>query len=65
MCKSQQVPLGIILKNEQKVEDMIAIMLNLHKYCPTLSTTENTEVAGVDEPVELEKDNIHQILLGR
>ena len=37
MCKSQQVPLGIILKNEQKVEDMIAIMLNLHKYCPTLS----------------------------
>ena len=64
MCKSQQVPLGIILKNEQKVEDMIAIM-NLHKYCPTLSTTENTEVAGVDEPVELEKDNFHQILLGR
>ena len=63
MCKSQQVPLGIILKNEQKVEDMIAIM-NLHKYCPTLSTTENTEVAGVDEPVELEKDNFHQILLG-
>ena len=52
MCKSQQAPLGIILKNEQKVEDMIAIMLNLHKYCPTLSTTENTEVAGVDEPVE-------------
>ena len=44
---------------------MIAIMLNLHKYCPTLSTTENTEVAGVDEPVELEKDNFHQILLGR
>ena len=65
MCKSQQVPLGIILKNEQKVEDMIAIMLNLHKYYPTLSTTENTEVAGVDEPVELEKDNFHQILLGR
>ena len=53
MCvKLQQVLLGIILKSEQKVEDMIAIM---HQHCPTLSTTEDTDVAGVDEPVEWER----------
>ena len=55
----QHVSLGIILKSEQKVEDMIAIMLNLHEYCPTLSTTEDTDVARVG------KENFHQILLGR
>ena len=30
-----QVPLGIILKNENKIDEMVAIMSELHQYIPT------------------------------
>ena len=30
-----QVPLGVLLKNENKIVDMISIMKTLHRYVPT------------------------------
>ena len=33
-----QVPLGIILKNENKIDEMVAIMSELHQYIPTIQS---------------------------
>ena len=30
-----QVPLGVVLKSENKYEDMVHIMDHMHKYVPT------------------------------
>ena len=30
-----QIPLGVILKNENKNDDMVEIMTEMHKYVPT------------------------------
>ena len=40
-----QVPLGIILKNENSHEDMVAIMDHVHQYVPA----QTSEIIHVDE----------------
>ena len=57
------MPLGIELKSEQHLEEMIDILASLHKYVPTVSTTENVLVDGkADEIVE---DKFSKVLLGQ
>ena len=51
-------------KNEQKLEDMVDIMLSLQRYCPTVSTEEEVEVLGIKEPVQVTLDQFHGIILG-
>jgi len=34
-----QVPLGLILKNENSRDEMLEILMTLHKYVPNKSTT--------------------------
>ena len=63
-CISTQVPLGIILKGEQKYEEMIEVLTHLSKYVPTVTTTETVPVAG-EEPVKVTQDSFHTIALGR
>ena len=41
-----QVPLGIILKNETKHEEMVEVMDHLHQYVPTSTTTVVVDAPG-------------------
>ena len=41
---SSQVPLGVILKNEQKLEDMVEILDNLQEYVPMTTITDERVV---------------------
>jgi len=57
------VPLGVILKNENKTEEMVDIMSHLHKYVPTLSSTHECTIT-TGEKVQEERAVIHPILVG-
>lgn len=58
-----QVPLGIILKNENKSGEMVDIMTHLHQYVPTVSTShEHTISSGMT--VEEKSATFHPILVG-
>lgn len=58
-----QIPLGIVLKGEQKYEEMIEVLTHLTKYVPTVSTEETVPVPG-EEPVKVIQDSFHAIALG-
>jgi L1 cell adhesion molecule like protein len=58
--KSDTVPLGVILKNENIVEEMIDILSDVHKYVPV------RPLEVIDEKVHcsVAADKVHQLLLG-
>lgn len=58
-----QVPLGVLLKNENITEDMVEIMLHTQQYVPTLSKMLEVEVPG-DSNVTVKVDHFHNILFG-
>lgn len=59
-----QVPLGIILKSEQKNEDMIEILEELQKYVPTQTHCERVKVTGEESIKEVCVDEFHQLEIG-
>ena len=62
--RNAQVPLGVITKSEQKLEDMVEIVTKLQQYVPTITKTEEVLVAATEEPVTVTWDNFHHILFG-
>ena len=64
MCFHFQIPLGIILKGEQKYEEMLEVLAHLGQYVPTVSTTENVDIPGMEEPVQITNDAFHKIASG-
>lgn len=55
----------MLLKSENKYEDMVDIMESLHNYVPTLSLTETVQLAGTeDEEVEVDLAEFHYTLMG-
>ena len=61
------MPLGVILKNENVLNEMVEILDELHKYVPTKQTTQEFEVVHSEDNVEhlsLKADHFHHILLG-
>ncbi len=60
-----QVPVGIILKGEQKNEDMVEILEDLQKYVPTVSTTESVDVPGESTPMQVHVDKFHHLEIGK
>ena len=62
-----QVPLGILLKNESRDEDMVDIMKGLHPYVPTHTTQSTQTIPGSDtdiQDIQVVKDTFHVILFG-
>lgn len=61
-----QVPLGIILRNENKITEMVDIMDVMHKYVPMKADTANIRPPGdADlEPIPVELSVFHKILFG-
>ena len=57
------MPLGIELKSEQKYEDMVDIMASLHKYAPTVTTTQKVTLSD-RESTEVTCDEFFPIILG-
>lgn len=58
------MPLGIIQKNENKIDEMVTILSNLQQYVPLAQKMVELEVDGEDEPEQLTIDRFHTILLG-
>ena len=61
-----KVPLGVILKNENKLEDMIDIVDEL-KYVPQVRTTQSFETVQSNSPAKLTVlniDHFNHILIG-
>ena len=60
-----QVPLGVQLKNENVIEDMVEIMTEVQKYVriPAISQSVDVEVAG-ESTVTVKADHFHNILFG-
>ena len=48
-----QVPLGVLLKNENKGNDMVNIVTHLHQYVPVIENTSRIEVPGIGEEVDV------------
>ena len=59
-----QVPLGILPKNENKGEDMVAIMAHLHQYAPLVEETQDCYVASIDQTVKVTRARACPILIG-
>lgn len=55
----------MILKNEQRLEDMVDIMCNLQKYVPTITSTEKVSEPENDSHVTVTIDNFHYTLFGK
>ena len=63
-----QVPLGVQLKNENIIEEMVHIMSHIQEYVPTISSMVEIEVTGestnTTTTVYVKSDHFHNILFG-
>ena len=59
-----QVPLGIIPKSENKGDEMVEIMSNLHQYVPKVEYTEDCFISDIGETVQVPSAFLHPILNG-
>jgi L1 cell adhesion molecule like protein len=59
--KTEQVPLGIIMKNEMKTEEMVNILETLHQYVPSISSNKLIFAPGNSVPDEIKHDEFHKI----
>ncbi|KAL5463740.1 hypothetical protein EMCRGX_G032667 [Ephydatia muelleri] len=61
--KSLVVPLGILLKNENKASDMIGIVNHIHHYVPAVPDIQE-QVLSTGETVDVDQTSLHTILFG-
>ena len=57
-----QGPLGISLKNEMKVSDMVDILGDHHQYVPSSSAMEAVTITNEEESEYIRLDSLHTIL---
>ena len=58
------MPLGVLQRNENKMEDMCDIMDKLHEYVPSKPIRESFPLFADEPGVEIDDEIFHQILLG-
>lgn len=58
------MPLGILLKNENKSDEMVEIMSHHHQYVPAHQYAEKVFVTGTEEEVEVSNVRLKKILFG-
>ena len=63
LCFATQVPLGIILKNQNKGEEMVDIMSDLHQYVPAVEYTTSVTVPVTGKTMLLQHA-FHKIFIG-
>lgn len=60
-----QIPLGVILKSEVKLEEMVDVVADLQQYVPVVTTDVEYNIPGREKPVSAKLDNFHYILFGQ
>ncbi len=58
------MPLGILLKNENKGSEMVEIMTNLQHYVPLVEYSEDHFIPSLGEAVQVPKASFHRVLVG-
>lgn len=58
------VPLGVLQRNENKVDEMCEIMDEIHKYVPSRHVTALFPLFHEEDDVEYDDEVFHKILLG-
>ena len=59
-----QTPLGVLPKDENKLEDMVCILEHLHGYIPTLEQERTIQDAPSGDTNVLKDQLFHQVILG-
>ena len=59
-----QAPLGVFLKDENKLDEMVDILQELQRYAPSVSQTTKVHVPNSSEVKSLREIASHQLLLG-
>ena len=59
-----QVPLGILLKNENKGSEMVEILRHLHQYVPIREYTDEVHIPSINETAIADKAVLAKLLLG-
>ena len=59
-----QVPLGVLLRDENKLEEMVDVLVNLQQYVPLTIHSKEVEVPSTEETMSMQEAHIHQILFG-
>ena len=59
-----QVPLGVLLYNENKGNEMIQIVSHLHQYVPAVEHTVDVFIPSKTESIAQQHIQFHRILLG-
>ena len=59
-----QIPLGVLLKNENKGSDMVEILAHLHQYVPTRDYEEEVYIRSINETVAVHKSEVRRLLFG-
>ena len=58
-----QVPLGIIMKNENKIDEMVDILTDLHQYIPMTTYTKTVDVPGTGDTEIIKLDSLHHLAM--
>lgn len=59
-----QIPLGVLPKDENKLEDMVCILEHLHEYIPKLEQERTVEGIPFGDEDVLRDQKFHRVLLG-
>lgn len=59
-----KVPLGVLLKNENKGDDMVEIMQHLHQYVPAVEYAKTVYLTSTREELQVSQVNLKKILFG-
>ena len=59
-----QVPLGVYLKDENKLDEMVYILQELHRFVPAKSKTTDVPVPNSGEVRSLSEIAFHRLLFG-
>ena len=59
-----QVPLGIFLKNENKLDEMVTILDDLHQYVPTVAMEKTVAHPVTGDNITVSSYCFHRLLLG-
>lgn len=60
-----QVPLGVLLKDENKLDEMVDIMAHMHNYVPLTHYAKDDKIPGsIDETVVTQAVDFHRVLFG-
>lgn len=59
-----QVPLGILMKNENHLDEMVDIITTLHQYVPQVEIESSVTAPGRTEADKVKVQALHKVLLG-